>query len=393
VKRAIVIVLDGCGAGEAPDAALFGDQGSSTMKHVWEAVGGFHAPNLAACGFLTSCGIKDLGMLLPSDSPSEPVGPTTKLRSRYGRLRELSMGGKDSVTGHWEMMGIVTSLPFPTYPNGFPENLIRSLEVEIGTRTLGNKAASGTQIIAELGAEHVRTGFPIIYTSADSVLQIACHEQVVPLARLYDMCRTARHLFTPPNGVQRVIARPFEGSEKEGFKRTAGRQDFPLPPLENFCDKVGDIYGVGVVPELFDTRGFRQSRRTQCNAEHATALQDALASDARFIFANFEDFDMLYGHRNDAPGFARALEDFDVYLGSILMKLGPDDLLLLTADHGNDPTSASTDHSREYVPCSLTGRGIQPLSYGDVEGMSAIGATVANWIGVSWDKGVNLLSL
>lgn len=391
MRRTIVIVLDGCGAGEAPDAARFGDQGSATVKHVWEAVGGFHAPNLAGCGFLTACGIHDIANLLGlANDTAEPIGPTERLRARYGRLQEVSIGGKDSVTGHWEMMGIVSNEPFPTYPNGFPADLMEAFEKEIGTKTLGNKPASGTAIIDELGAQHMQTGFPIVYTSADSVFQIACHEQVVPLPRLYEMCATARRLCVPPNGVQRVIARPFVGDAQSGFTRTGARQDYPVPPPPNLCDQIGDVYGVGVVPSLFGERGFRQTKRTQSNAEHAVALQDALASDARFIFANFEDFDMLYGHRNDPQGFAKALESFDVTLGGILPQLTPDDLLILTADHGNDPTTPSTDHSREFVPACAVAQGITPENYGDVAGMMAVGATVAFWIGVEWKIGTNL---
>lgn len=391
MRRAIVIVLDGCGAGEAPDADRFGDQGSATVKHVWEAVGGFHAPNLAACGFLQACRIQNVGQLLGLDSAAVPIGPSQSLHARYGRLREVSLGGKDSVTGHWEMMGIVTPDPFPTYPNGFPRELMDAFEKEIGSKTLGNKPASGTAIIAELGQEHQRTGFPIVYTSADSVFQIACHEEVVPIERLYEMCRIARRICVPPNGVQRVIARPFLGSPG-AYTRTERRKDFPMPPPQNLADRVGDVYGVGVVPELFAGRGFRETHRTQSNVEHAKAMEEALASDARFIFANFEDFDMLYGHRNDAPGFAKALEEFDAGLGSLLPRLGDEDLLILTADHGNDPTSASTDHSREFVPACVIGHGLKPMAYGDIEGMTAVGATVAEWIGVDWPIGQSLIT-
>lgn len=380
MRRAIVIVLDGCGAGEAPDAALFGDQGSATIKHVWESVGGFHAPNLAACGFLRACQIQT-----PPDAH-----PLAGLNARYGRLQELSLGGKDSVTGHWEMMGIVTEEPFPTYPSGFPRELIEGFENEIGTKTLGNKPASGTAIIAELGAEHMRTGFPIVYTSADSVFQIACHEEVIPVSRLHDMCRVARRICVPPNGVQRVIARPFIGNAEQGFKRTENRKDFPMEPPRNLADEIGDVYGVGVVPELFAGRGFRPTKRTQSNPEHKKAVEEALASDARFIFGNFEDFDMLYGHRNDAPGFGKCLEDFDAYLGTILPALQPDDLLILTADHGNDPTTPSTDHSREFVPVSVIGHAVQSLPLGDVQGMNAVGATVASWLGIPYSNGTAL---
>ncbi|MCH7904952.1 MAG: phosphopentomutase [Armatimonadetes bacterium] len=371
-RRAIVIVLDGCGAGAAPDAAEFGDHDSpSTVLHVWEHVGGFHAPNLERVGFLAACGI--------GDAPS----------GRYGRLRELSQG-KDSVTGHWEMMGVVTETPFPTYPSGFPQELIREFEEKIGKKTLGNYPASGTVIIQDLGAKHARTGQPIVYTSADSVFQIACHESVIPIDRLYEMCRIARKLCKEPYNLQRIIARPFVGSVDDGFTRTGNRKDFPLPPPPNLVDEIGDVYGLGVVPDLFGGRGFRDVPRTQNNREHETALWQALDSDARFIFANFEDFDMLYGHRNDPDGFARCLEEFDVTLGKIISLLTDGDLLILTADHGNDPTDASTDHSREYVPVALVGEGIEPKNLGDTDGMTAIGATVAAHLGLDWPAGQRL---
>lgn len=372
VKRAIVIVMDGCGAGEAPDAAAFGDHDHpATILHVWEAVGGFAAPHLESIGFLAACGI---------DRPATGL---------HGRLRELSQG-KDSVTGHWEMMGVVTEKPFPTYPNGFPIPLVKEFERRIEKQTIGNRAASGTEIIQQLGPLHLDTGFPILYTSADSVFQLAAHEAVVPLAKLYEWCGIARELCVAPDNVQRVIARPFVGDAATGFTRTPHRRDFPLPPPPNLVDAIGEVYGVGVVPELFGGRGFRPTRRTQNNAEHIEALKQALDSDARLIFANFEDFDMLYGHRNDPVGFARALVAFDGYLGEILPRLGPEDLLLLTADHGNDPTSPSTDHSREYVPVCIHAEG---GSLGDIDGMTAVGATVAAHLGVEWRVGRNLLGV
>lgn len=373
MKRAIVIVMDGCGAGEAPDSPAFGDHDHpATIRHVWERAGGFDAPHLASIGFLRACGIPH-GEVLPN--------------AAYGRLRELSMG-KDSVTGHWEMMGVVTETAFPTYPNGFPADLVAEFEKRIGTQVLGNKPASGTAIIAELGTEHMATGKPILYTSADSVFQVAAHESVVPIERLYEMCRIAREICVTPNNVQRVIARPFEG-QQDAFRRTERRKDFPLPAPANLVDEIGDVFGIGVIPELFDGRGFRPVRRTQSNVEHAKMLEEALASDARFIFANFEDFDMLFGHRNDPEGFAGALEAFDGVLGDLLSRLGSDDLLLITADHGNDPTSPSTDHSREYVPVCVIG-GSHSGALGDVEGMTAIGATVAKHLGVRWEIGQDL---
>jgi phosphopentomutase len=380
MKRAIVIVLDGCGAGEAPDAAKFGDlDHPATIKHVWEKAGPLNAPTLQSCGFFTACKV-----------PIEVHAPQGKA-VRYGRLQELNIGGKDSVAGHWEMLGIVTNQRFPTYPNGFPADLVQAVEKEIGHEVLGNKPASGTEIIKELGAEHMRTKKPILYTSADSVFQIACHEEIVPIEELYKYCRIARRLCQPPNNVERVIARPFIGDAQNGFQRTERRKDFPLSPPHNLADEIGDVYGIGVVPELFDQRGFRHIRRTQNNKEHGEMLFEALKSDARFIFANFEDTDMLFGHRNDPVGFGGALEKFDLFLATLLPKLTEDDILILTADHGNDPTSISTDHSREYVPACVISAGSQVTDNGDVKGMAAIGATVAAHLGVDWKIGQNLL--
>ncbi len=378
-RRAIVLVLDGCGAGAAPDAADFNDaHGPSTLLNVWNHVGGFSAPTLADSGFLAA------GLI-----PVEPKGLPGR-QVTYGRLRELSMG-KDSVTGHWEMMGIHTREPFPTYPNGFPIPLIKEFEERIGTQTIGNKPSSGTAILDELGELHIHTGFPIVYTSADSVFQIATQEDRVPIETLYEWCRIARELLVAPNHVARVIARPFVGTQKGGFTRTERRKDFPLVPPRNLVDEVGDVFGVGVVPELFGSRGFRAVRRTQSNAEHAQMLKEAMASDAHFIFANFEDFDMLFGHRNDPVGFAKCLETFDGTLQGILADLQPEDLLIITSDHGNDPTDKSTDHSREYVPVSLITGGEGVRHFEDVDGMMAIGRTVAEWLGVEWDQGSDLL--
>jgi phosphopentomutase len=386
MKRAIVIVLDGVGAGTAPDAPLFGDHDNpSTLRHVWDFAGGIDAPLLRDIGFFMAGGIVEA-----------PPGASEGFNTRYGRLRELSLGGKDSVTGHWEMMGIVTPEAFPTYPSGFPADLVSSFEDRIGVRVIGNKAASGTAIIAELGEEHMRTGKPILYTSADSVFQIACHEEIVPIDRLYEMCRIAREICVPPNGVQRVIARPFLGSNAADFKRTERRRDFPLEAPANLIDLVADalrpVHGIGVVPELFAGRGFKAVRRTQNNAEHEVALFEAMDDSNSFIFANFEDFDMLYGHRNDAQGFADCLERFDGTLRRILDRLTDGDMLILTADHGNDPTTLSTDHSREYVPVSVVRRGEgQPWSLGDVDGMAAVGATVAAHLGLEWGVGTSLI--
>ncbi len=379
MNRAIVIVLDGVGAGEAPDSAEFGDADHpSTLKHVWDHVGQINAPTLQGLGLFAAGGI---------DAAPGKSGWAT----RFGRLQELSQAGKDSVTGHWEMMGIVATERFSTFPHGFPRDLVSNFEARIGSQVIGNKAASGTAIIAELGAEHMATAKPILYTSADSVFQVAAHESVIPIERLYAICEIGREL----SDAQRVIARPFIG-EPGNFTRTERRRDFPLAPPENLVDliaaKLGPVYGVGVVPELFAGRGFKKVKRTQSNKEHTIAIHEALNSDAAFIFANFEDFDMLYGHRNDTPGFARCLEEFDETLNGILDSLNDDDLLIITADHGNDPTSPSTDHSREFVPVVVCRRSPTQSAHdlGNTKGMAAIGATVAKHLGLTWSQGIAL---
>jgi phosphopentomutase len=377
MPRVILIVLDGCGVGPLPDAAYYGatDPLSNTLAHVANACD-LHLPTLQRLG-------------LGNITPMRGVPPLADCAAGWGRCRERS-AGKDSVTGHWEMMGVVTEHPFPTYPHGFPAPLIAAFEERIGRRVLGNKAASGTEIIAELGAEHVRTGRPIVYTSADSVFQVAAHEDVIPLAELYAICETARGLLVAPDNVQRVIARSFIGDAISGFVRTPHRKDFPLPPPEpNILTALRDagkrVHGIGVVVELFPSEYFAIRQRTQSNAEHLAAIEAALVSDSSdFIFANCEDFDMLYGHRNDPAGFARALNDLDKQLGEILDKLVPDDLLLITADHGNDPTTSSTDHSREYVPLLAVGGGFAGKALGERGSMADIGATVARWLQVSW---------
>ncbi|MCS7272666.1 MAG: phosphopentomutase, partial [Fimbriimonadales bacterium] len=309
----------------------------------------------------------------------------------FGIVQPYSKG-KDSVTGHWEMMGIHTEVPFPTYPNGFPPEVIRAFEARIGRGVLGNYPASGTEIIKQLGMEHLRTGKPIVYTSADSVFQIAAHESVIPLEELYRMCEIARELLQPPHHVQRVIARPFVGDSPETFRRTENRRDFPLPPPRNLIDLLAEqgigVYGVGVVPELFVYRGFRHAERTQNNREHYAALLRALESDCEFIFANFEDFDMLYGHRNDPHGFARALAEFDDMLAELLPRLRPDDLLILTADHGNDPTTPSTDHSREYLPLLMYSPAIpEGRDLGMRHTLADIGATIGGIWGITLEHG------
>ena len=378
MKRAIVIVMDGCGVGALPDAANYGptDAQSATLPHVAAVVGGLSLPTLQRLGLGNIANITGV-------APGPSAGG-------WGRMAEAS-AGKDSVTGHWEMMGIVTETPFPTYPHGFPPEIIAAFQAAIGRGTLGNIAASGTEILRRLGAEHVATGKPIVYTSADSVFQLAAHEDVIRPHRLYQMCEIARALLVAPHNVQRVIARPFVGDAPATYHRTEHRRDYPLtPPAHNFLAALYEAgknaHAIGVIADLFPRALFRRAERTQSNPAHLAAIRKALDSRREdFIFANCEDFDMLYGHRNDPAGFAHALREFDHALAGILKALHPDDLLLLTADHGNDPTTLSTDHSREYVPLLAVGGGLPPnTDLGTHQTFADIAATLADWLDVSW---------
>lgn len=339
IKRIFVVVLDGVGAGEQPDADKYGDVGSNTLAHTAEAVGGLNLPNMARLG---------LGNVTAIQGVPPAVAPT----GCYGRMREASPG-KDTITGHWEMAGIVLPRPFPTYPNGFLPEIIAAFEAAIGIKTLGNYAASGTVIIEQLGAEHVRTGFPIVYTSADSVFQIAMHEEVIPIERQYKICEIARRLLTGEHEVGRVICRPFLGGGNTPFYRTERRKDFPVTPPPTVLDDLQAagmaVHAIGKIYEIFNGRGISTWAHTTNNPDHIAALQAAAeTNDSPFIFANLEDFDMLYGHRNNPQGMAAALEAWDSALSPLLKALRPGDLFMITADHGNDPTTASTDHSREY---------------------------------------------
>lgn len=365
--------MDGCGAGTAPDAAQFGDFGDNlgdTLVHTARAVGGLKIPTLRALGLGNAL------QLAGGEPVARPVGS-------FGRLMETSKGGKDTVTGHWEMMGISVDEAFPTYPAGFPADLIKAYEQAIGRKVLGNKASSGTTILQELGEEHLATGFPIVYTSADSVFQIACHESVVPVEQLYEFCQKARRLLQGEHGVQRVIARPFEGSSRADFRRTERRKDFPITPPANVIDSLYEAgvftAGVGVIPEVFGGRGFVYAERTQSNPEHHKATMRLAATHQQgFVFVNFEDFDMLYGHRNDPAGFAACLEQFDGYVAQLMSVMTATDLLLITADHGNDPTTPSTDHCREYAPLLLYSPGVEGGHDYEIRPTFAdLGATVA----------------
>lgn len=360
-----------------PDAAAYGDQGSNTLANTALAVGGLRLPNLATWG---------LGILCPVQG----VDPVTVPVAHVGRMAEKS-GGKDSTTGHWELAGVVVSKPFPTYPEGFEPALMQRFMRETGCRGyLGNMTASGTAIIQELGEEHVRTGFPIVYTSADSVFQIAAHEEVIPLDRLYEICeRTRAKVCIGPDEVGRVIARPFIGTEG-AFQRTTNRKDFSLvPPQETLLDVVQNAgfrtAGIGKVDDLFANRGLSTSNHTRTNADGIRELIRVSAGhEADLIFVNLGDFDTLYGHRNDPVGFARALEEFDAALPAIAETVRPGELLIITADHGNDPVTPSTDHSREYVPLLCYAPGGKPGgTLGTRESFADVAKTLGEYFGTS----------
>jgi phosphopentomutase len=341
VPRACVIVLDAVGVGDLPDAADFGTAGSSTLEHVADAVGGLEVPTMQALG---------LGNIMPlRGCPPRRAAPSV-----YGRLRERSLG-MDTTTGHWEMMGIVTERPFPTFPNGFPAEVIEAFSKATGRPVIGNVAASGTEIIERLGEEHQRTGAWIVYTSADSVFQIAAHEGTIPLEELYDACRIARGQLVGEHAVGRVIARPFEG-EPGAYVRTPRRHDFSLaPPRPNYLQELRargiTVHGVGKIGDIFAAQDVDHSRPTTSNAHGIAVTNELLRTvpDASFVFVNLVETDMLWGHRNDPRGFADALEEFDAGLPDLLAALRHGDLLVLTSDHGCDPTTPSTDHSREHA--------------------------------------------
>jgi phosphopentomutase len=372
-RAVALVVLDSVGIGGAPDAAAFGDEGSATLQHVAAAAGGIELPNLG------SLGLGHVAEIAGVPAVGEPAGA-------FGTLVERSPG-KDTTTGHWELAGVVLERPFPTYPDGFPPVVMDAFEAAIGSPTLGNVAASGTEIIERLGAEHVRTGFPIVYTSADSVFQIAAHVGVIPLETLYEMCRVARALLRGEHEVGRVIARPFEG-EPGAFVRTPDRHDFSvLPPQPTLLDAVSgagqEVRGVGKISDIFAGRGVTSSRPTRSNDEGVTAVVEELGAIERgLVFANLVEFDSSYGHRNDPAGYAAALEAFDRRLPEITAALGPRDVLVVTADHGNDPTTGSTDHSRERVPLLAAGPLVQPgASCGERASFADCGATIAELLG------------
>lgn len=378
VRRVILIVLDSVGCGNAPDAADYGDEGSNTLANTARAVGGLKLRNMGRLG-------------LGNITPIEGVPPVDAPVGAYGRLTEISPG-KDTTTGHWELSGVPLSRPFPTYPNGFPADLIAEFERRIGRGTLGNYPASGTVIIQELGEEHMRTAKPIVYTSADSVFQIAAHEEIIPVDELYHMCQIARELLTGEHAVGRVIARPFVGSGAGNFTRTERRRDFSLlPPRDTILDVLKadgrEVMGVGKIEDIFANRGLTQSNHTGNNMDSVEAILQFMASDADgLIFANLIDFDMLYGHRNNPRGYADALEAVDARLPEIQMALRGVDVLMITADHGNDPTTASTDHSRERVPILVDGPRVhRGVALGTRNSFADVAATIADLLEVVWE--------
>ena len=375
-RRAAIVVLDGAGIGAAPDAAAYGDTGSNTLGHVIERMAPRSLENLHEAGLGNIAPINGLGAV---DSPTAALG-----------LMSPRAAGKDSTTGHWEIAGVTIAVPFPTYPAGFPESVLAEFSVRTGRGVIGNVVGSGTDVIAQFGDEQLRTGSWIVYTSADSVFQVAAHEGVIPLAELYAGCQAARALLIAPNNVSRVIARPFIGASGS-FTRTANRRDFSVqPPSETLLDALAaagiERSGVGKVDDLFAGRSIT-SRHTSGNAEGIGLIQEWLRSGAHtgFLFANLVDFDQLYGHRNDVPGFFGALREFDAALPTLRRALREEDLLFITADHGNDPTTASSDHARENVPVLAFGAAVRTGStIGRRSTFADLGATVAEWFGLGF---------
>lgn len=382
-RRVFLVVLDGVGIGALPDAALYGDEGSNTLGNVAAQVGGLRVPFLATLG---------LGRIEPLPGVPAVANP----RGAYGKMAEAS-AGKDTITGHWELTGVVLDRPFPVYPHGFPDEIIVPFTEAIGRGILGNKPASGTEIIEELGPTHLATGDPIVYTSADSVFQIAAHEEIIPIDELYRFCQIARELLRGEHQVARVIARPFVG-QPGSFTRTKRRKDFSVvPPEETILDRLSAsgiaVVGVGKIKDIYSGRGLTASYPTGDNVgtlEQLISLGVELEGPA-LVFANCIDFDTLYGHRNDPVGFAAALTTADGYLERIAALLGPEDVLIITADHGGDPTTPSTDHSREYVPLLVAGPSVRPgVPLGVRTSFTDVAATLADLFAIDgWTKGTS----
>jgi len=369
--RVVVIVADGVGCGGALDAAEYGDAGADTLGNLSRNQHGLRLPNLGALG-------------LGNVTSIEGVAQVGMARGAWGAMREIS-NGKDTITGHWEMAGLVTAQGFTTFPDGFPPRITDALARAAGRPLIGNKAASGTAILDELGPEHLRTGALILYTSADSVLQLAAHEDVVPLPELYRICLEARKL-ADDERIGRVIARPFVGVPG-AFRRTYHRRDFAaVPPQPTLCDVLTaagtPVVGIGKISDIFAGRGVGRSLHSEGNGDGMRLTLEALDSlPAGFLFVNLVDFDTLFGHRNDCPGFARALHEMDGWLPALQARLRPDDTVFITADHGNDPTTPGTDHTRERVPLLAFGPGVQPAALGDRSSFADLGQTVAAALG------------
>jgi phosphopentomutase len=383
LRRAIIIILDGVGIGAAPDAADYGDVGSDTLGNVARACGGLTLPHLERFG---------LGNIRSLDG----IERRRDAAGAWGTMRPAS-AGKDSTTGHWEIAGVHLERPFPTFSTGFPRELVEKFTRETGRGVIANVVGSGTDVIDKYAAEQRATRNWILYTSADSVFQVAADEAVIPLEELYRACRTARKMLEPPHDVSRVIARPFEKTSV-GYRRTANRRDYSLePPSETLFDALSKAgiarSGVGKVDDLFAGRSI-SSRHTVSNAEGIRSIKEWLSSaESGFLFANLVDFDQLYGHRNDVAGFYGALREFDAALPSITSQLKEDDLLFITADHGNDPTTPTTDHARECVPLLVRGMRVVPRDLGERDTFSDLGATVAEWFGLSFrGRGKSFLS-
>lgn len=377
MKRAVMIVLDSLGVGEMPDAAMFGDIGVNTLGHIVEEVPNIQIKNLQSFG---------IGNI---DDVEPLVGYTENVAANFGRAKELS-NGKDTITGHWEIAGIITHKPFLTFHEGFPEEFIKKFEEEIGIGVLGNYAASGTEIIKVLGPEHIATGKPIVYTSADSVFQIAAHEEVIPPERLYEICRIARRLLVGEWQVGRVIARPFTGKDGD-YTRTANRRDFAVsPPSDTLLDNIKNagqtVWAVGKIEDIFNKCGITDAVHTESNLDGIDKTIGLLKEDfGGLIFTNLVDFDAKFGHRRDAVGYARAIEEFDGKLPEIVENLKDEDMLILCADHGNDPSYKGFDHTREFVPVMVYGKKMkQGVNLGTLTSFADIGATIGEYLGISY---------
>ena len=375
IKRVFLIILDSVGMGPAPDDEAFGDHHPNTLGHIAESIPGFTLPVMESIGLGNIDGMVGYK---PAENPS----------GAFARLHELS-AGKDTTIGHWEIAGIISPKPLPTYPNGFGDEILKPFMEATGRGVLGNKVASGTTILDELGEEHMRTGDLIVYTSADSVFQIAAHEDIVPVEQLYEYCRIARKILTGDNALARVIARPFIGTGAGHFTRTANRRDFSLkPPEETVLDRLKaagkTVAAVGKIEDIFDGEGITYAVHNQSNADGMHHTEECMEQFPEgLIFVNLVDFDSMWGHRRNVPGYAHGLQEFDEWLGTFLPKLKEGDVLMISADHGNDPTHAGTDHTREYVPLLVYGSQIPAgTNLGTVDGFCCIGQTIADMLHV-----------